>query len=341
MPTSPSDKARLVVTLGDAAGIGPEIILKALSHHGPKNSARFLVTGPASFLNKLSRKLKIPLHFEAVTDLKKAWSLSGSSIACFFPEDDLPKFEYGKSNKALSKIAMSSIKIAATLALEGVADGIVTAPINKAGVQEAGFDIPGHTEYLAEFSNTKRYEMMLVGGGLRVVPVTRHVRLSSVAKLLTKDRITDAILLVYRELRLSFGITKPRIYVCGLNPHAGDNGHFGDEEIEVIGPAVEAARKKAPDAILGGPFSPDALFFRAYREGSDAVICMYHDQGLIPLKMIAMDSGVNVTLGLPFVRTSPDHGTGYDIAGKFRANPLSMIESLRLAASLGRNRKTR
>ncbi len=180
--------------------------------------------------------------------------------------------------------------------------------------------------------------MMLVGGPLRVVLVTRHLPLKAVPGKISKKRIEEAILLTDRELRKSFGIQRPRLVVCGLNPHAGEAGYLGTEEIRMIAPAVRSAQLKTKSRITG-PLSPDALFHEAYRGRYDAEICMYHDQGLIPLKMISRGHGVNVTLGLPFVRTSPDHGTGYDIAGRFIADPGSMREALSMAVFLSKNRK--
>lgn len=222
--------------------------------------------------------------------------------------------------------------------MRGQVDAIVTAPVNKAALRDAGFRIPGHTEYLAELSGTKRFEMMLVGGALRVTLVTRHLAMKSVAASLTRSRVADAIVLTNLELRRSFGVRRPTIAVCALNPHAGEKGNFGREEIEIITPAVKAARKRT-DARISGPMPADSLFHEAYQGRYDAEICMYHDQGLIPLKMISRGSGVNVTLGLPFVRTSPDHGTGYEIAPRFKADAGSMKEALLLAARLSRNRK--
>ena len=234
--------------------------------------------------------------------------------------------------------AVRSIELGVKLAMAGRIDALVTPPINKAGLKKAGFSIPGHTEYLAKLSKTKRYEMMLVGKKLRVVLVTRHTAIKDVSKNITRKRVEETILLADQELRKSFGIKRPKLVVCGLNPHAGEEGSIGMEEMNEIIPAVLSARKKT-NAQIFGPLSPDALFHDAFAGRYDAEICMYHDQGLIPLKMISRGSGVNVTLGLPFVRTSPDHGTGYDIAKKFTADPGSMIEALKLAVFLSRNRK--
>ncbi len=329
-------RPKIILTLGDAAGIGPEVTLKALGHFKGRNDACVVIVGPANYFDRLARKLRLGLTFHACED-PRSLLCPKNRIACYFPWSFPKKIVLGKSCQELSRAAMASITEATRLAMDGQADAVVTAPINKAGVQEAGFNIPGHTEYMAELSGTRRYEMMLVGEALRVVPVTRHVPLKKVPELLSIRRIEQAILLTAHELTHLFGIPRPRIAVCALNPHAGERGKIGREEIEMIDPAIRSARKKVRAKVLG-PVSPDALFREAYLGRYDAEICMYHDQGLIPLKMVARDSGVNITLGLPFIRTSPDHGTGYDIASRSIAHPGSMIHSIELAIHLAKNR---
>ncbi len=332
-------ESRLAITLGDAAGIGPEVALKSL--HFLKNQinpARILLLGKGSFFSELARRMKLKMSFSDIPDPAISSNL-GSSVACYLDREFPKKIKYGRSDNHLTSLAVRSIELGAALAMDGLVDAVVTPPVNKAGLKKAGFDIPGHTEYLAKLSGTKRYEMMLVGGNLRVVLVTRHVPLKKVSGLLSQKRIREAISLTAEELEKSFGIKNPRLVVCGLNPHAGEGGHLGLEEIRTIIPAVRSLKLKKIHARITGPLSPDALFHDAYLGRYDAEICMYHDQGLIPLKMISRGRGVNVTLGLPFVRTSPDHGTGYDIAGSFRADPGSMIEAIRLALSLCANRK--
>ena len=325
MPIFPSGKPRVAITLGDPAGIGPEITLKALrSWYSPKK-ADVLLIGDPRFFERLAKRLRLPCHSKFFFPPK---------VNETFPE----KIKRGQSNPQLTFLAVRSIELAVCLAMQKKVDVIVTPPINKAGLKQAGFDIPGHTEYLAALSKTERFEMMLVGGGLRVVLVTRHVPIEKVAANLSQKKIQDAILLTDRELRKSFGIQKPRIGVCGLNPHAGEQGTVGQEEIKMIAPAVRAVRSKV-QSTLEGPLPPDVLFYKAHRGLYDAEICMYHDQGQIPLKMISRGHGVNVTLGLPFVRTSPDHGTAYDIANKFVADSSSMIEALELGVRLFKNRR--
>jgi 4-hydroxythreonine-4-phosphate dehydrogenase len=223
------------------------------------------------------------------------------------------------------------IRKAVQFALEKQVDGIVTAPISKAALKMAGYKWPGHTEMLADLSRTRDYAMMLVGGPLRVILVTIHTALKNVPELITKQKIVKTIRLARKACSM-LKIRKPRIAIAGLNPHAGETGIFGDEEIKKIIPAIrEAAKEGIP---VSGPCPPDTIFHKAYNGEVDIVVCMYHDQGLIPLKMLAFDTGVNVTVGLPFIRTSPDHGTAYDIAWQGIAEPSSMIEAIKLAVRL-------
>jgi len=324
--------------LGDPAGVGPEVTVKALNLWKKKGlQGEFLLLGPAAVFNAISKKLSLNFSFAGIRHLSE-WKSRLSFVPCYFDADFSGNIQHGRSEKRLTRFSVRSIQLAAKLAMRKEVDAIVTAPINKAGLKKAGFTMPGHTEYLASLSGTKKFEMMLVGGKLKVVLVTRHTPLKEVWKNISKKRVEDVIYLTDRELRSLFGIKRPKIVVCGLNPHAGEEGHIGREEITVIGPALRAARRKT-NAEIVGPLSPDALFHDAYLGKYDAEICMYHDQGLIPLKMISRGSGVNVTLGLPFVRTSPDHGTAYDIAGKGVADAGSMFEAMRLAATLSLNRK--
>lgn len=212
------------------------------------------------------------------------------------------------------------------------ADALVTAPVNKESINKSGIFFQGHTEYLAKAANVKKIAMMLCGGRLKVTTVTRHVPLKKVPAILTQTKIIEAVRLTNLGLRKYFGIKKPRIGICALNPHCGEGGKIGREEQDIIIPAIRKIRRFIPE--IQGPVSGDAIFYMAYNGKLDAVISMYHDQGLGPLKMIAFEEGVNVTLGLPFIRTSPDHGTAYDIAGKNIANPRSMKEAIKLAVKM-------
>ena len=252
-------------------------------------------------------------------------------------EEQVPQAPIGKPSQAAARFALDSLEAGVDGCLRGDYAALVTAPVNKAALHRVGFRFPGQTEWLAHRTGARQHAMMLVGGGLRVTLVTTHVPLRQVSSLLTRQAVGEKIDLTYHALR-DFGIRRPRILVAGLNPHAGAVAERGREEIEIIAPAVRAAQKRLKTAaIVEGPFSPDHVFWLAHHipEAQDAaVVCMYHDQGLIPLKMLAFDRGVNLTLGLPIIRASPDHGTAYDIAGKNCASSGSMIEAIKLAAKL-------
>jgi 4-hydroxythreonine-4-phosphate dehydrogenase len=238
------------------------------------------------------------------------------------------EFAKGKPTAESGRASAVYIREAVKLAVNKQVDAMVTAPISKEALKMAGLNWPGHTEMIAELTGTKDYAMMLAGGPLRVILVTIHTAIRNVPDLVTRDKVLKTIRLAKKACTM-LGIRHPRIAVAGLNPHAGEAGLFGDEETREILPAIEAAGREGIEA--SGPFPPDTLFHKAYKGEVDMVVCMYHDQGLVPLKMIAFDKGVNVTVGLPIIRTSPDHGTAYDIAWSGQADPSSMIEALKLA----------
>jgi len=234
--------------------------------------------------------------------------------------------------KPCDKTGFDAIAKAVEILKKGKADALVTAPVSKEAINKSGIPFQGHTEYLAEATKSKKIAMMLCGGRLKVTTVTRHVPLKKVACVLTKEKIIDAAVLTDFYLKKYFGIKRPRLGVCGLNPHCGEGGSIGTEEQDVIIPAIKRLMRFIPG--IRGPISGDVIFYEAYNGKLDAVISMYHDQGLGPLKMAAFEKGVNVTLGLPFIRTSPDHGTAYDIAGRGIASPDSMKEAVKLAVSM-------
>jgi len=242
---------------------------------------------------------------------------------------------WGVVNPEYGRASMEYVKRAVELALEGKIEGLVTAPINKMAIKQAGYKFPGHTEYLAHLTNTHFYTMMLVGGVLRVVLVTRHLPLKEVSSRLSEELILRTIKLA-NDAGQMLGFEHPRIAVCGLNPHAGDGGVLGDEEESFIKPAITKAQQEGINAA--GPLPPDTVFYKAYNGGFDFVVAMYHDQGLIPLKMLYFDEGVNVTLGLPIIRTSVDHGTAYDIAGQGIASEKSMVKAVEVAYSLAKGK---
>lgn len=324
----------LALTMGDPAGIGGEIALKAwraLRHDGP----HFVLLADATWLAGQPGADAVPIA--RVADPAEA----GSRFAEALPVIDVPlarPARAGRPDRANAGAVLASIEAAVRLARSGAADGLVTAPISKAVLQDAGFAHPGHTEFLAALCGVPGAEvMMLAGPSLRVVPVTIHVSLRQALDSLSSAEILRVARTTHRALRRDFGLAAPRLAVAGLNPHAGESGHMGGEEGVLIVPAIEALRAEGMEII--GPLPPDTMFTPAARARYDAAICMYHDQALIPLKTLDMDRGVNITLGLPLVRTSPDHGTAFDIAGSGAADETSLVEALRMAARIAHGRR--
>jgi len=308
--------------MGDPSGIGPEVALKSLASPKVKGLADFFLIGDASVIGRLMKRTGLRLN---------ARLLNMSNV----PER---AFEYGRIRPAFGKASVRYLDKAVELIARRDADALVTAPINKTSIRAAGFPgFEGHTEYLAALTGTKDFAMMFVGRSLKITLVTRHMALKYVPRSLSAVKIYNTIALTHKYLKKFFAISKPRIGVAGLNPHAGESGNFGDEEERIIRPAVKKASRKMGG--IYGPIPPDIIFPLVQNGRYDAAVAMYHDQGLIPFKMFHFKDGVNLTLGLPFVRTSPDHGTAFDIAGKLRADPASMIEAIILACRLCR--KTR
>ncbi|HEX2227880.1 MAG TPA: 4-hydroxythreonine-4-phosphate dehydrogenase PdxA [Candidatus Binatia bacterium] len=333
-------KPIVAVTMGDPAGIGPEVIVKALADPAIKRVCRPLILGDWGVLDRASRYGKNRLRLIPLRQgepLLPKLNRGAGFVVCPLSSLKAADSRPGVASRAAGHATFRYIQVAAKLALMGLADAIATAPISKHILIDAGYNYPGHTELLAELSRTRECRMMLVGRQLRVVPVTGHIPFSRVSRALTVQNIQTTIELTHGCLKEFFGIRRPRIAVAALNPHGGETGIFGNEEIETIQPAVKAAY--AADIDVRGPFAADSLFHHAARGDYDAVICMYHDQGLIPLKLHHFFGGVALTLGPPFIRTSVDHGTAYDIAGKGKADATSMKEAILLAARLARLRK--
>ncbi len=293
---------KIGITLGDPKGIGPEVISKALQDPQVKSWADYVVYG----------EQEQPLFMGDFT--AKEWN-----------------------GETCGHASISYLEKAVRDAIDGKIDAIVTAPISKAHIQKAGYPWPGHTEFLAEKTGSQKVVMMMASPQLKVSLVTIHVPLKEVPTQITEEKIMDTVRITFDSLQQYWGILSPRVAVCGLNPHAGEEGLLGDEEIRVIGPALEKLRKQGYK--LEGPCVPDAVFHQAYEGEFDAVVCMYHDQGLIPFKMLHFQEGVNVTLGLPIIRTSPDHGTAFDIVGKDVADPSSMIAAIELAVQMAQKKK--
>ncbi|MGH7793675.1 MAG: 4-hydroxythreonine-4-phosphate dehydrogenase PdxA [Candidatus Binatia bacterium] len=330
-------KPIIAVTMGDPAGIGPEVILKALADPIIKSVARPLVLGDWGVLQRArSRRFKSPqlICWQPGHELLPLLNHPTAHVVCPLSSLTVRQSRPGVASKAAGHGAFCYIHVAAKLALSKLADAIATAPISKSSLIAAGHEYPGHTELLADISRTAECRMMLMGAKLRVVPVTGHIPFTQVARNLTRDNIVMTLKLTQRGLKNFFGIAQPRIAVAALNPHGGEEGIFGDEEIKVIKPAVRHARRQG--ISVAGPFPADSLFHHAARGAYDAVVCMYHDQGLIPLKLHHFFGGVALTLGPPFIRTSVDHGTAYDIAGTGKADETSMKEAILLAARLAR-----
>lgn len=323
---------RLGITLGDPAGVGPEVVVKALARRDVRDACRPLVIGDAATIRETAARLGRRLALEIVDETTLAASrtagpslLQVSTLTARARRPGHPSVEGGGASYRY-------IETAARLAMAGAIDAIVTAPINKAWVTRAGFPISGHTELLRELTGAPEVRMMLAGDRLRVVLVTMHMALAAVPRALGVDGVARTIRIADEHLRRYHRLARPRIAVAGLNPHAGEGGLFGDEEARIIAPAVRRACRAG--VCASGPHSADSLFVRAVNGEFDAVVAMYHDQGLIPLKLLHFHDGVNVTMGLPILRTSPDHGTAYDIAGRGDADPGSMVAALLLAARM-------
>jgi 4-phospho-D-threonate 3-dehydrogenase / 4-phospho-D-erythronate 3-dehydrogenase len=320
------------IALGDVTGIGPEVTLKALAAEAAADQARYLILGDAPLLRRLNEQLGTRLPLETFTAGKPS-----GRFAVFNPlAESLPPGLPAGSPRA-ARAAVAWLKEGAQRCLRGELAALVTAPVNKESIIRAGeTEFVGQTELLSGLAGTDRTVMMLLGADdrgrwLRVALVTTHVAIRRVADQITPGKIELAIALAAKACR-DLGLPRARVGVCGLNPHAGEGGKMGDEEITTITPAVEAVKRTGLD--VHGPFAADSLFYHAYRGEYDAVVAMYHDQGLAPLKLIGFESGINWTLGLPFIRTSPDHGTAYDIAGRGVASASSMVSALRLAKRL-------
>lgn len=322
----------VAVTMGDPVGIGPEIIVKALQDEALFTWCRPVVFGDRGVLNHAAGILGLP--FSPIELTPDTFAELPPEQAGLYPVSnlDLRRVVCGNPTPATGQAMADCIVAAVDAARAARVDALVTGPINKVSLHSAGFQFPGHTEMLASLTGTRDVVMMLAGETLRVALVTIHCALREVPDRLTSDSILKTIRITHDSLQRYFAVAHPRLAVAGLNPHAGESGRFGREESTIIAPAVAQARKLGIQA--DGPLPADTLFYQAARGRFDAVVCMYHDQGLIPLKLLHFADGVNVTLGLPVIRTSVDHGTAYDIAGTGAADPASLLCALRMAARM-------
>jgi 4-phospho-D-threonate 3-dehydrogenase / 4-phospho-D-erythronate 3-dehydrogenase len=330
--TQPSRLPLLGITMGDPAGIGPEVIAKAVAGRVLQKVCRPIVIGSFPVMERTIRALKLKLKAVRV-DGHEILPVREKIVAVLDPlETPLGKFTPGVAAVETGAASVAFIKKGVELAQIGCIDGIVTAPINKEAINMAGCHYPGHTELLSDLTRAKESGMMIVGGPLRIMFVTTHVGIKDLSSQLTQAKIEKGIRLAHQALTQLYGIKNPKIGVAALNPHAGEHGLFGDEEIRVILPAARAAQ--AQGILASDPLPADTLFGKAVNGQYDGIVAMYHDQGLIPLKLVAFGTCVNLTVGLPIIRTSVDHGTAFDIVGKGIADPGSLIEAVKLAARL-------
>ena len=324
----------LIITPGDPAGIGPEIALKALSSDRQLTSQTVLI-GDRSQLEPLADAMGLSISFKKWTPGDPMHKDAINLAEISWPAPVIA----GTPEAANAPLIIEAIEIAVQLALQGDVRGIITCPIAKASLYEAGFAYPGHTEFLGALSGDKPPIMMLANESLRAVPATIHIPLTQIANALSQEALTPLIIGVAEALKRDFGLERPHIALCGLNPHAGENGAMGDEEAQIITPAITAAQNSLGDAaLISGPFAADSLFHPEKCDAFDCVIGMYHDQVLIPVKTIDFHGSVNITLGLDFIRTSPDHGTAFDIAGQNLARPDSLIKALYFADQMAHHR---
>jgi 4-hydroxythreonine-4-phosphate dehydrogenase len=325
----------LALTIGDPAGIGPDITLRAWAARARDSIPSFVLIGDPAVLAARARMLGLDVPIVELAEIGAGPGHFPRALPVL-PIAGPGGIVAGRPDRSAAPLITQSIERAVTLVRQGAADAVVTNPIAKSVLYGAGFAFPGHTEYLAALASTKGHSlhpvMLLSSPSLRVVPVTIHAPLKEVPGLLTRALIVKTIAITAESLTRYFGVERPRLAVSGLNPHAGEEGSLGREEAEIIAPAIEDARTMGLDAA--GPYPADTMFHEAARATYDAAICMYHDQALIPFKTLAFEQGVNVTLGLPFVRTSPDHGTAFALAGTGQASPRSLIEALRLASAM-------
>jgi 4-hydroxythreonine-4-phosphate dehydrogenase len=322
--------------MGDPAGIGPEIIAKVIDSGELFPLCRPVVVGDAAVMKKLIEELRLSVTVRAIASLAGADPARGKLDVLDLGMVNPALHKWGTPDASSGNAVVAYIKKAVLAAMQGETDAVVTAPISKAMMNAAGHHYAGHTELLAELTNAKEYGMMFVGGGLRVILVTIHVALKDVPGQVTTASVLRTLRLARRAMRF-FGLEEPRIGVAALNPHAGEGRLFGSEEWDTILPAVLKARQEGIHA--SDPMPADTLFYKARNNYYDIVVAMYHDQGLAPLKALAFGNAVNVTVGLPIIRTSVDHGTAYDIAGKGCADPASLLEAVKLAAKMAAYRK--
>lgn len=326
---------KIAISIGDINGIGPEVVLKSLSRTDLSDITPFILSN-RQVVEYYSNISDIDLNFQFAKNVGQLDHGSINVLDCYGNEEVeiLP----GELSGQNGKLAMMAVEKGVDLCLSKHADALVTAPISKEAINRAGFQVPGHTEFLADKTGTDDFMMMLVNEGLRVGLVSIHIPIAQVAQSITQASVFKNISIMHRSLQRDFNIEDPHIAVLGLNPHAGDGGIIGNEEIEIIEPAIHKAESNGMN--ITGPHPADGFFGNRKFKGCDGILAMYHDQGLVPFKTLSFGKGINFTAGLPIIRTSPDHGTAFDIAGKNQADPSSFTAAFKLAAELAHNRKS-
>jgi 4-hydroxythreonine-4-phosphate dehydrogenase len=326
------------ITMGDAAGVGPEIIVKALMGKRIYDLCRPVIIGDGGIMEKAAAIVRAPVALRRIGNVGEAHFVYGT-LDLLDLKNLSPDLPFARVDGRAGRAAYEYVERAVQLAMRGELDAIATAPLNKEALALGGCSFPGHTEILSALSGTEQYAMMLVSKTLKVIHVSTHVSLRKACDLVKRDKVLRIIRLADATLR-DLGVAAPRVAVAGLNPHAGEGSLFGWEETEEIIPAIAEAREAGIDAV--GPVSPDTVFYRAaVKRDFDIIVVMYHDQGHIPVKLLGFEDGVNVTVGLPFIRTSVDHGTAFAVAGKGTADSRSMTEAIRTAASMARSKRDR
>ncbi|MFV1850294.1 MAG: 4-hydroxythreonine-4-phosphate dehydrogenase PdxA [Thalassospira sp.] len=329
--------APLALTIGEPGGIGPELTLKAWLRRHEDGLAPFCVIAPLGIVEQAIKRSDAQVPFKVISDISETATVFDTALPVLVIDEPTADAVPGFASADTANVVLESITRAVELSKSGAASAVVTNPIQKSALYDAGFKHPGHTEFLAELAGPDTVPvMMLANAKLRVVPLTIHIALSDVPKQLTADLIIKRCRITAASLQKDFGISNPRLAIAGLNPHAGEDGAMGSEEQTIMAPAIEALRAEGLNVI--GPLPADTMFHEEARANYDVALCPYHDQALIPVKTLDFHGGVNVTLGLPFIRTSPDHGTALNIAGKGIARPDSLIAALKMAAEMATKR---
>ncbi|MBK8292204.1 MAG: 4-hydroxythreonine-4-phosphate dehydrogenase PdxA [Flammeovirgaceae bacterium] len=336
MQTHPSDKPRIGITLGDLNGIGPEVVIKALADHRLHNLMTPVIYGSTKALSFYRKLMNLEeFNYNVVKTKGQFFPKAINVVNCW---EDMIEINPGQPSRQTAKAALLSLKKAVEEVKEGLIDGFVTGPIDKNTIHGEEFPFQGHTEYLTQEFNAGESLMLMVGQDLKVGLVTEHIPVKEISSFITRERVELKIRLLELTLKKDFLISKPKIAVLGLNPHAGDEGLLGNEENEVIKPVIQDLKTKGK--LIFGPFPADGFFASGQHSKYDGIIAMYHDQGLVAFKTLSFESGINYTAGLPHVRTSPDHGTAYNLAGKNLASESSMRQAMYVACEIIKNRRS-